>query len=232
MREMHRHNAIHRDLKPANIFLDGAKEVRITDFGLSRFNKGNLEMTRAIGTPLFMAPELYDDSGERYDGSVDVYAFGMVVHYMFSNGISLDDGCETRSPQQLLLRILRGARPKRPRGISDDLWDLIRSCWDENPNKRPTFAEIVRKLLESSNAPVAGTDERAYREYQHRIASASAAPPRPLKTSDAANEWAEDPSRAVSRYEDRTHRKDEFRAPGRPVRRSRYDFRRSSKKAT
>ncbi|XP_065178132.1 serine/threonine-protein kinase WNK3-like isoform X2 [Sycon ciliatum] len=67
---------IHRDLKCDNIFITGTTGlVKIGDLGMAILrHKSHAESV--IGTPEFMAPEMYE---ERYDESVDVYAFGMCV---------------------------------------------------------------------------------------------------------------------------------------------------------
>ena len=70
---------IHRDLKCENIFINGQTgDVRIGDMGLSTtmHASGDQCTQSVLGTPEFMAPELYD---ERYDEKVDIYAFGMCV---------------------------------------------------------------------------------------------------------------------------------------------------------
>ena len=51
----------------------GTGSVKIGDLGLST-NK--YQAQSVIGTPEFMAPEMYD---EKYDEFVDIYAFGMVM---------------------------------------------------------------------------------------------------------------------------------------------------------
>jgi len=68
---------IHRDLKCDNIFINGSSgDLRIGDLGLSTYITGRTAPLSVLGTPEFMAPELYD---EKYDEKVDVYAFGMCV---------------------------------------------------------------------------------------------------------------------------------------------------------
>ncbi|MBA0820532.1 hypothetical protein Gohar_019620, partial [Gossypium harknessii] len=75
---LHSHDPpiIHRDLKCDNIFINGNQgEVKIGDLGLATV----LEQSNAksvIGTPEFMAPELYDES---YNELVDIYSFGMCM---------------------------------------------------------------------------------------------------------------------------------------------------------
>ncbi|RYR33861.1 hypothetical protein Ahy_A10g048515 isoform A [Arachis hypogaea] len=75
---LHNHSPpiIHRDLKCDNIFINGHQgEVKIGDLGLATLLKeGNAKSV--IGTPEFMAPELYDES---YNELVDIYSFGMCM---------------------------------------------------------------------------------------------------------------------------------------------------------
>ena len=67
---------IHRDLKCDNVFINSNKgEIRIGDFGLSS-TLTNMVASSVIGTPEFMAPELYD---EKYGTEVDIWAFGMMM---------------------------------------------------------------------------------------------------------------------------------------------------------
>ena len=67
---------IHRDLKCENIFINGNNgQAKIGDLGLAVV-KATQHLSSVLGTPEFMAPELYD---EKYDEKVDIYAFGMVL---------------------------------------------------------------------------------------------------------------------------------------------------------
>lgn len=76
LHEQKPHPIIHRDLKCDNIFINSnSGEIRIGDLGLST-PMANSFTTSVLGTPEFMAPELYE---ECYDTAVDIYAFGMCV---------------------------------------------------------------------------------------------------------------------------------------------------------
>ena len=76
LHEQKPHPIIHRDLKCDNIFINcSTGEIRIGDLGLSTPMQ-NSYSTSVLGTPEFMAPELYE---ECYDTGVDIYAFGMCV---------------------------------------------------------------------------------------------------------------------------------------------------------
>jgi WNK lysine deficient protein kinase len=67
---------IHRDIKCDNIFINGAHgEVKIGDMGTAEMKMG--KKYTIIGTPEFMAPEMYEELG--YNEKVDIYAFGMCL---------------------------------------------------------------------------------------------------------------------------------------------------------
>lgn len=76
---------IHRDVKPANTLLTEDLEAKVADFGESRHfdevdlkKEGLSDMTMTmVGTPMYCAPEII--IGERYNKSVDVYSFGMLL---------------------------------------------------------------------------------------------------------------------------------------------------------
>ncbi|CAN1335112.1 Probable serine/threonine-protein kinase WNK2 [Linum perenne] len=76
---LHSHDppVIHRDLKCDNIFVNGNQgEVKIGDLGLAAILQQARAAHSVIGTPEFMAPELYE---EEYNELVDIYAFGMCL---------------------------------------------------------------------------------------------------------------------------------------------------------
>ncbi|KAI3454420.1 hypothetical protein Pfo_011083 [Paulownia fortunei] len=76
---LHSHDppVIHRDVKCDNIFVNGNQgEVKIGDLGLAAILQQARAAHSVIGTPEFMAPELYE---EEYNELVDIYAFGMCL---------------------------------------------------------------------------------------------------------------------------------------------------------
>ncbi|KAL3374500.1 hypothetical protein AABB24_006137 [Solanum stoloniferum] len=76
---LHGHDppVIHRDLKCDNLLVNGNQgEVKIGDLGLAAILRKAHSAHSVIGTPEFMAPELYE---EEYNELVDIYAFGMCL---------------------------------------------------------------------------------------------------------------------------------------------------------
>jgi serine/threonine protein kinase len=90
---MHQSGVMHRDLKSENVLIGANGHARLTDFGISEGNlpidDEGLHKEFPIGTPEYMAPEMYrtDKNGEAsYGWSTDFWALGLVIYEMLGNG--------------------------------------------------------------------------------------------------------------------------------------------------
>ncbi|KAI0440564.1 kinase-like domain-containing protein [Xylaria telfairii] len=80
---MHQKHFVHRDLKPMNILVSQMGPqwgVKVADFGIAKQTVGTVAATQGIGTPGYMAPELFGSS--EYTSAVDVWALGAVAFCM------------------------------------------------------------------------------------------------------------------------------------------------------
>lgn len=132
---------MHRDLKCDNIFINGhVGEVKIGDLGLSGVKERD-KAESVIGTPEFMAPELYEES---YTEKVDIYAFGMclleivTMEYPYS---------ECNNMAQIFKKVFNGERPGAFNMLVDgDVKDVIASCLNREAY-RPSAAELLEHPL-------------------------------------------------------------------------------------
>lgn len=122
---LHSHNPpiIHRDIKCDNIFINGAHgEVKIGDMGTAKMKVG--KKYTVIGTPEFMAPEMYDERG--YSEKVDVYAFGMCLLEMVTAEYPYS---ECKNAAQIYKKVSSGVKPECLSRVSDELvLSLIQKC--------------------------------------------------------------------------------------------------------
>ncbi|CAD8156380.1 unnamed protein product [Paramecium octaurelia] len=79
----HEKQIVHRDLKPENILLSGqGEEVKVIDFGTSRYFSSNNNMKKRLGTPYYIAPEVLNG---KYNEKVDIWSCGVIL-YIFLCG--------------------------------------------------------------------------------------------------------------------------------------------------
>lgn len=114
---------IHRDLKCDNIFINGNHgEVKIGDLGLATV----MQQTKArsvIGTPEFMAPELYD---EDYNELVDIYSFGMCMLEMVTFEYPYS---ECTNSAQIYKKVTTGVKPTALSKVKDpEVKAFIEKC--------------------------------------------------------------------------------------------------------
>lgn len=80
---------LHRDLKGDNIFYNSSTgEVFIGDLSISQRTSSNRKLTSIVGTPEFIAPEIYTGS---YGTEADMYAFGLVLLELLTGGNPYDE---------------------------------------------------------------------------------------------------------------------------------------------
>ena len=170
MKYLHSHDIIHRDLKPENILIDSDYYPRIGDFGLSRCfpnsssNSLKLSMTCHVGTPLYMAPELFEED-EQYGPSIDVYSFGILAYEILTANEPYYELGEKVSLFTLISKVVKGYRPKHSIEIPDKMWNLITKCWSENPEQRPTFEYIFDQLSSDMSYSSENVDEDEIMDY-------------------------------------------------------------------
>ncbi|KAK7909423.1 hypothetical protein WMY93_014107 [Mugilogobius chulae] len=129
---------LHRDLKCDNIFITGpSASVKIGDLGLATLKKNSFAKS-VIGTPEFMAPEMYE---EKYDEAVDIYAFGMCILEMATSEYPYS---ECQNAAQIYRKVTNGIKPDSFNKVKiPELKELIEGCIRPNSSERFTVQDLI-----------------------------------------------------------------------------------------
>ncbi|KAL7718304.1 Serine-threonine protein kinase [Entamoeba marina] len=171
MKMMHLNMVIHRDLKPDNLLMFNISDVnpsivncKITDFGTSRaIQDFEQNYTSGIGTPVYMAPELLRKTP--YNTPVDVFSNSIMMYEVFNQERPYTTEI-FKMPWDIVKFILAGSRLERKADMSDGWWRCIDEGWQEDPNKRITFQEIV-DVLYGELIPLNPAFEDQMKKEQH-----------------------------------------------------------------
>ncbi|KAF8667610.1 hypothetical protein HU200_052814 [Digitaria exilis] len=161
---------IHRDLKSSNLLVDKNWTVKVhdnllifqifyilllasshfirlnqvADFGLSRLKRETFLTTKTgKGTPQWMAPEVLRN--EPSDEKSDVYSYGVILWELVTQKIPWEN---LNSMQVIGAVGFMNQRLDIPSDVDPQWTSIILSCWENDPQKRPSFQELLEKLRE------------------------------------------------------------------------------------
>ncbi|XP_067373771.1 platelet-derived growth factor receptor beta isoform X1 [Channa argus] len=138
-------NCVHRDLAARNVLICEGKLVKICDFGLARdiMHDSNYISKGSTFLPLkWMAPESIFHN--LYTTLSDVWSYGILLWEIFTLG-------GTPYPDLPMNEIFysalkRGYRMAKPAHASDEVYDIMKRCWDEKFENRPEFSFLVHSV--------------------------------------------------------------------------------------
>ncbi len=150
----HAANIVHRDIKPANIMVTAAGDIKVLDFGLSKWTATAAEeaLTAApftrigtvVGTSGYMAPE--QALGQPIDARSDVFSFGVVLYELLAGRRAFDGD----SDWAVTTAVVRDG-PKPLSEIRSDLPEALRQivdrCLEKDRMRRyPSAVEVLEDL--------------------------------------------------------------------------------------
>eukprot|EP01103_Thecamoeba_quadrilineata_P014173 TRINITY_DN414_c0_g1_i2.p1 TRINITY_DN414_c0_g1~~TRINITY_DN414_c0_g1_i2.p1 ORF type:complete len:626 (+),score=95.19 TRINITY_DN414_c0_g1_i2:617-2494(+) len=149
-------SVLHRDLKSMNLLVDENWAVKVCDFGLARFNQideaPNSTFKKLRGTYAYCSPESYNP-GQLFTTKSDVFSFGIILWELCHRKIygryklPYEDNPNIRFDFQIIIQTAKfGLRPRIDSECPQLLADLMKQCWDPDPNVRPSFKEIISLL--------------------------------------------------------------------------------------
>ncbi|XP_072239456.1 KIT proto-oncogene, receptor tyrosine kinase b isoform X2 [Leuresthes tenuis] len=188
-------NCIHRDLAARNILLTHGRVAKICDFGLARdiTTDASYVLRGNARLPVkWMSPESIFDCVYTFES--DVWSYGILLWEIFSLGNSPYPGMQVGSAFYRMIQ--EGHRMNRPEFAPTEMYDMMLSCWNHDPLKRPSFRKLVERTelllsentknvyLTLNNAPVAPEQQRAPSRRLSSVCSTTA-PTQPLLQSTA-----------------------------------------------
>lgn len=166
---------LHRDLKPGNIFIGHGLVMKIGDFGMSRHVVNDIDQvdektepslkrqftTGVIGTAAYSAPELIDERLQSHEYSksrmlkADVYSFGVCLWEItererpFEGMTSYEIAAQwVSNPEELKLPPLTVPKDATAADLKilGECQELVQQCTSIDPNRRPDFKTILKRL--------------------------------------------------------------------------------------
>lgn len=128
-------------------------ELKVGDFGLSRFNVESQSPTlqKLVGTFSYCAPERYER--KRFESSADVYSSGVILWELVMRCLSgkyqrpFGEFKDITIDFQVIIQVSKnGLRPSIPSLCPKPMEELIRKMWDQDPTKRPTCSQLLQEL--------------------------------------------------------------------------------------
>lgn len=150
----HGQGVVHRDIKPANILLLPDGQVKVTDFGISRFDMSGLtEIGSVVGTPRYISPE--QCCGDQVDLRADLFSAAVVLFELLS-GTRLFSG---DTPTQVLFAVLNQETPhlhERMQSAPAALDRVLQTALAKNPNQRFASADAMAQALRAAVPEASG----------------------------------------------------------------------------
>ncbi|CAH3167641.1 unnamed protein product, partial [Porites lobata] len=144
MEYLARNGYVHRDLAARNVLIGEKKIAKVSDFGLSRhvYEEKVYHCKRNKKLPFkWMSTEAIFD--HTFTTKSDVWAFGVVLWEIATLG---GTPYPTIESEELFRLLKNGYRMEKPDTCNEELYKMMQDCWQDSPENRPTFTQILESL--------------------------------------------------------------------------------------
>ena len=166
MKYLHSHGYIHCNLSTETILEDKKYYPKITDF--EKMEKISDDPYKQSKTSTFItkyfAPEVIKTGN--CSKCSDVYSFAYILYELITNKKPFE---EFKTEQEIIEAISNGFRPEIPSSVPKCYKDLIESCWSEDPDLRPSFHQISRKLEFKEDFILDNVDHVEFQNYIEKV---------------------------------------------------------------
>mmetsp|Transcript_59838 Transcript_59838/g.142541 ORF Transcript_59838/g.142541 Transcript_59838/m.142541 type:complete len:1102 (+) Transcript_59838:94-3399(+) len=135
---VHSRKIVHRDVKGSNIFITGADNVVLGDFGASKqLTASAAKAMTSVGSPVFMAPEWWDGRGGT--SLSDMWSVGVVLYEL----ATLSRPFEAGNVLSLVYKVTNEDPSPLPEDVDAATKDLVGQLLLKDPEQRPSAREAL-----------------------------------------------------------------------------------------
>ncbi|XP_057729666.1 serine/threonine-protein kinase EDR1-like [Arachis stenosperma] len=148
---------VHRDLKSPNLLVSKHWVLKVCDFGLSRMKHHTFLSSKSYaGTAEWMAPEVLRN--ELANEKCDIYSFGVILWELATTMIPW----QGLNQMQVVGAVgFQNRRLEIPDDVDPEVEQIIRDCWQMDPQLRPSFSELLSRLCQLQHLVVVKGVKRA-----------------------------------------------------------------------
>ncbi|XP_068733578.1 fibroblast growth factor receptor 4-like isoform X3 [Montipora capricornis] len=140
---------IHRDLAARNVLVGETETCKVTDFGMARDVQQESIYERKTRGRLPVKWTAYESLlYGKYTTKSDVWSYGVVLYEIFTVGGSPYPRMDSKKIASLLQQ---GYRMPKPQHVDNDLYQIMINCWQNEPEARPSFADLTQQLKGMEN---------------------------------------------------------------------------------
>ncbi|XP_068685530.1 fibroblast growth factor receptor 3-like isoform X2 [Montipora foliosa] len=140
---------IHRDLAARNVLVGETETCKVTDFGMARDVQQESIYERKTRGRLPVKWTAYESLlYGKYTTKSDVWSYGVVLYEIFTVGGSPYPRMNGKKIASLLQQ---GYRMPKPQHVDNDLYQIMMNCWQNEPEARPSFADLTQQLKGMEN---------------------------------------------------------------------------------